>query len=53
MAIGAAGIVLGVDITLPNGVVLLAACVVPPLLMHLVWSPAASLVLTSPGRRAS
>lgn len=37
MAIGAAGIVLGATLTIANGELLLAACVVPPAVMLLVW----------------
>jgi hypothetical protein len=49
MSIGAASIVLGAGVTVPNGAVLLAACVVPPLVMLLVCRPVA---LTLPVERA-
>ena len=37
MTLGALSIVLGVDLTIPNAELLLAGCIVPPLVMLLVW----------------
>ena len=46
MAIGAAGIVLGIVPTIANGEMLLAACVVPPAVMLVVWGRVATGVLS-------
>jgi hypothetical protein len=45
MAIGAAGIVLGAALTVANGGMLLAACVVPPTVMLVVWNRLAPVAL--------
>jgi hypothetical protein len=37
MTLGALSIVLGADLTIPNAELLLAGCLVPPLVMLLVW----------------
>ena len=37
MTIGASCVVLGAPLTIPNAELLLAACVVPPLIMLFVW----------------
>ena len=44
--IGALGIVLGAPLTIANGELLLAACVVPPLVMLRVWRLAVPIPLT-------
>jgi hypothetical protein len=41
MTLGALSIVLGAALTIPNAELLLAACVVPPVVMLLVWRHAA------------
>jgi hypothetical protein len=43
MTIGALGIVLGAPMTIANGELLLAACIVPPLVMFRLWHAAAPL----------
>jgi len=42
LTLGAWSIVSGIAITIPNGELLAALCVVPPLFMLLVWGRAAS-----------
>jgi hypothetical protein len=46
MTFGALGVVLGAPLTIASGELLLAACVVPPLVMLRVWRPAAPIALT-------
>jgi len=46
MTIGALGIVLGAPLTIANGGLLLAVCVVPPLVMLCVWRFAAPMART-------
>lgn len=45
LTIGALGIVLGAPLTIANGELLLAACVVPPFVMLRVWRLAAPIAL--------
>ena len=45
MTTGALGIVLGAPLTIANGELLLAACVVPPFVMLRVWRLAAPSAL--------
>ena len=46
MTLGALSIVLGAAPTIPNAELLMAACVVPPIVMLFVWRPAAPIPLT-------
>jgi hypothetical protein len=46
MTVGAFSVVLGAPLTIPNGELLLAACVVPPLIMLRVWRRAPPIALT-------
>ena len=48
LTIGALSIVSGAALTAPNASLLLAAVVVPPLIMLLVWRHAAPVALTVP-----
>ena len=45
LTIGALGITLGADLTTLNGELLLLACVIPPVVMMLVWRHAAPVAL--------
>jgi hypothetical protein len=45
MTIGAASIVCGAALTIPNGEWLFATCVVPPSIMLLLWHRAAPVAL--------
>ena len=46
MTIGALGIVLGAPLTIANGGLLLAVCIVPPIVMLRVWRLAVPIPLT-------